>query len=179
MEGGMDQWMCPTEREEYKFYETTNYTKCFSFLKDFMVTWTEANKYCQNSTLAKIGEVLPGAFDVNGELVSVPDKATNDFLKSALIEYGIKKIFWTSGAKNSKDIWMWGGSMQPVNFSNWDPHDQYIRLVDTSKTPVVDLKRDKLGFGVDGQWRSLPSSYNKPFICQWTFQSNKGLTTNC
>ena len=170
MEGGLDQWMCPTGREEYKFYETSSYTKCFAFLKDSKVIWSEAHKYCQNSTLSKTGGLLPGTNE-KGELVSVPDKATNDFLESALVKYGIKQIFWTGGAKNSKDVWMWDGSMQPVNYSNWDPHDEDFSIVDTSKTPVVNLIRDKIGFGVDGQWRSRPSSYNEPFICQWTFQS--------
>ncbi len=161
MEGGTDQSMCPTEREEYKFYETSNYTKCFAFFKDSEMTWSDAQKQCQNAALPKTG----------GELASVPDKATNDFLETALIEYGIKKILWTGGMMNeSKNAWMWSGEMSPLNFSNWDPHDLDFSFVDTTKTPSVNLKKEKIGFGVDGKWRSLPSVYNHPFICQWTFK---------
>ena len=117
MEGGTDQSMCPTEREEYKFYETSSYTKCFA--------------------LPKTG----------GELASVPDKATNDFLETALIEYEIKKILWTGGMMNeSKNAWMWSGEMSPLNFSNWDPHDLDFSFVDTTKTPSVNLKKEKIGF---------------------------------
>ena len=157
MKGGTDQSMCPTEREEYRFYETSNYTKCFAFFKDSKMTWSDAQKQCKNVALPKAG----------GELASIPDKATNDFLEKTLIEYGIKKILWTVGLKNeSKNAWMWSGEMSQLNYSNWDPHDLDFGFAD---------KKEKLGFGVDGQWRSLPSNFTYPFICQWTFN---GITRN-
>ena len=39
------------------------------------MTWSDAQEQCQNAVLPKAG----------GELASVPDKATNDFLEKALI----------------------------------------------------------------------------------------------
>ena len=173
MEGGIDQWMCPTDREEYKFYETLNYTKCFAFIKDSGLNWSDAQKYCRNSTLPATGGLLSGAYD-KGELVSVPDQATNNFIESVLVGFGIKKLFWTGGMMNdSNEAWMWSDEMShtPWNYSNWDPHDKEFSFVDKSKTPHGVLKKTKLGFRVDGKWNSLPSQFSHPFICQWTYQS--------
>ena len=152
MEGGMDQWMCPTERGEYKFYETSNYTKCFRFFKNSQMTWSNAQNNCQLDALLETG----------GELASVPDKATNDFLETALIEYGIKKIFWTGGMKN-ESTWKWSDEMSSWNFSNWDPHDLDFTFVSGEK--------ERVGIRIDGKWRSLPPEFEYPYICQWTFQS--------
>ncbi len=77
---------------------------------DLQMTWSDAQKNCQNATLPKTG----------GELASVPDKATNDFLETALIENGIKNLYWTGGMKN-ESTWMCSDQMSSWNFSNWEP----------------------------------------------------------
>ena len=169
----MDQWLCHTD-----FYEgatllyTQNCTKCFSFLKDSPKNWTEAQNFCNKD---KVKTVLKGwsHFLTQGELATVPDEATNMFLKSAITEFKYEKTFWIGGMKNESNdanAWSWSDDKTSWNYTNWDPHDLDFSLVDTSKTPIEYYQKDRIGYRVDGKWNSLPSSFDYPFICQWTYQ---------
>ena len=68
-------------------------------------TWDEARRFCQTNAQ-------------DGDLASVPDKATNDFLTTLTTEYS-----WIGATdEGSEGTWRWSDGT-PWGYENWSPNN--------------------------------------------------------
>ena len=122
-------------------------------------SWTSARLHCQTSAPgsgASAGRHARSVGEVRGELASIPDQATNDFLA----ELHSASAAWVGGtdavAEGSPDGgWIWTDGT-PWHYTSWAPGQ-----------PNHKHGQDYLKFS-DGSWNDLKNSNKRTFFCQYT-----------
>ena len=118
--------------------------KCYKYITS-EVSWTEARTTCQTTVPA------------NGDLASVPDSATNDFLAN-LTES--TKFTWVGGHQDQSSTWVWSDGT-PWEYVSW-----YSTQPGNERGNEDYLVIKQSGTWWDGQVNGLPG--NVPgFICQY------------
>ena len=75
---------------------------CFKYFP-LLMSWEDARSYCQENVPYNIGD-----------LVSIPDAATNDFLQTLIQDAYI----WTGGFLDANSSWVWSDGT-PWDYTNW------------------------------------------------------------
>ena len=104
--------------------------------------WTEARSACQEE-------------EENGDLASIPNQATNDFMLSLFQNHNAKK--WIGGYDYDEDgVWKWTDGT-PWQFRNWDT-DQ----------PSNEGDKDHLAINLkSAKWLDMKITAKLHFICQY------------
>ena len=118
--------------------------KCYKYFAS-EVSWTEARTTCQTTVPA------------NGDLASIPDSATNDFLAN-LTES--TKFTWVGGHQDQSSNWVWSDG------TPWDYVSWYSTQPGNERGNEDYLVIKQSGTWWDGQVTGLPG--NVPgFVCQY------------
>ena len=107
------------------------------------MSWEDARSYCQENVPYNIGD-----------LVSIPDAATNDFLQTLIQDAYI----WTGGFLDANSSWVWSDGT-PWDFTNWlegEPDNG-------------DGVQTHVAFNVDstGRWDDEFVGSEKSFLCHY------------
>ena len=130
----------------------------FKYFTSPVTRWTAVRSFCQ--------VISPGN---NGELASVPDRATNSFLATLMTK---NQKAWIGGYKNQSGQWQWSDGTV-WNFTNWAPdqpdnsHGQEDSLVFNFAAWTSHGK---------GKWNDANGVGAKEFICQYQGQGMFPLT---
>ena len=111
------------------------------------MSWAEARSSCQANA------------PQNGDLASVPDQATSDFLSTLTTE-----IAWIGGHWTEEDGWTWSDGT-PWGFESWHPGEP-------NNWGGIPEDYIATNFGSAGEWNDFPmeGSTAHPvvgFICQY------------
>ena len=129
--------------------------------------WTlfDHNKMCYISKINRDRKGWPGARELcqtlGGDLASVKDEKTNEFLKSTMMKGGVKQ-FWLGGVYSHVDAkWKWSDE------STWDLEFADGKFAD-GKPNHTDENDDYLMLNmVTGEWIDVPRrEAKKPYFCQ-------------
>ncbi|XP_042589383.1 ladderlectin-like [Cyprinus carpio] len=127
---------CPVDWEKFG-------TKCFKYFSD-LKPWYEAEKHC---------------IDLGGNLASVHNQPTNDFLKTLVKKYGNSfPQTWIGAHDAIKDfIWFWSDGSK-FEFSDWQTGE-----------PNNGMRKDEncveMGYGDGNRWNDAHCGTVLSFIC--------------
>ena len=115
---------------------------CFKYFP-LLMSWEDARSYCQENVPYNIGD-----------LVSIPDAATNDFLQTLIQDAYI----WTGGFLDANSSWVWSDGT-PWDYTNWlegEPDNG-------------DGVQTHVAFNVDstGRWDDEFVGSEKSFLCHY------------
>ena len=114
--------------------------KCYRIYRD-LKNWNEARRTCQEE-----GQ--------NGDLASIPNQETNDFILSLDLRY---KTHIGGHDYDEEGVWKWSDGT-PWQYKNWDTNQ-----------PSNVGGRDYLAIWqvISGKWINEQGSGTKQFICQY------------
>ena len=105
---------------------------CYKYFEETL-SWKEARDHCMNN---------------GGDLASVPDQKTNNFLLTL-----ISSRAFIGGTRNSSGQWSWTDG-SPFTFTHWAPGNP------SGDGKVLEMVND------DGTINDLPDSAHRCFLCQ-------------
>ena len=115
---------------------------CYKFF-DLLLTWEDARAYCQDNVPYNVGD-----------LASIPDAGTNDFLQNLIQDAYI----WIGAFRDENSTWVWSDGT-PWGHTAW--YDGQPNNGGGIQTHVA--------FNVDssGQWDNEHKGNEKTFLCHY------------
>ena len=120
---------------------TPNIARCYKHFPEEK-TWTDARSFCLS-----VGQT-------NGDLASIPDHTTNEFLTTL----STKISYIGASDLNLKGTWIWTDGT-PWNFEKWAPGQP-----DNNNGPQNFVTINYHGVGL---WDDDTETYPRPFFCQY------------
>ena len=125
----------------WKLLKHTN--KCYRLFATPKTTWHEAVKVCQS-----------GSKHPSSRLVSIPDRTTNEFLRTLVNDWT-----WTGGHQDSSGTWVWLGGSR-ITYFNW--HRGEPNNAGANEDYLI------FNYGGQGLWSDdPPSKFKRSALCQY------------
>ena len=124
---------------------------CYKFVPT-RTSWSGAFSTCRSATS-----------NPSVNLVSIPDKATDDFLSSKVIKSRWWTEVWTGGYRASGQ-WLWLDGSRWTGYQNWYPGNP---------SGGAEDKLELIGSSGRGmRWNDGRNSYRRGAVCQYTPESS-------
>ena len=127
---------------EWTYFAHTK--RCYRYYTT-MKDWQGALNFCKSET----------AKWMDANLVSIPDKTTNDFLLNTMTNTEFWTEIWTGGSIQNGQ-WVWSDGSEWTGWTNW-----------SNGNPSGGSEDHLEFYGQTGQWNDGQQSYQRRILCQY------------